>query len=264
MISAFYDFPSVKARKKYRMFGIAMGVIIFGLTIWVVKTLFQQGLLDSVRWDIFSNKVVWNFLFLGLQATIKAAFVAGVFATILAILFTFLRSSTLVWVRVPVIIFLELFRGIPVLLLIFFVLLIFGAPPFVAVVAGLSLYNAAIISEIFRAGIQALPKGQREASLSLGLTKFKTCMLIEFPQAVRWMFPSLLAQFVVLLKDTSLGYIVSYPELLRNSQNIAEYYGNKYLFSIFFVTAAIYIILNMLISKIASRFQNKKTKLSTK
>ena len=125
----------------------------------------------------------------------------------------------------------------PVVLMMLFVLLGFGTSQFIAVVAGLVVYNAAVFAEIIRAGIQSLPKGQREAGLAIGLTSFKSRMLIELPQAVRRMMPSLVAQLVVLLKDTSLGYIVAYGELLRAVQLMADVLGPAFLFPVFFVAA---------------------------
>src|SRR5690606_34700893 len=107
-------------------------------------------------------------------------------------------------------------------------------------------YNGAIIGEALRAGIQSLPKGQREAGLSLGLTPVATRFLIEFPQAFRQMLPIILAQLVVLLKDTSLAYIVGYTELLRIGVNhISNTVGNRYFFSLFFVVLIIYLGMNL-------------------
>ena len=128
-----------------------------------------------------------------------------------------LRISLIAWIRIPTQVVLEFLRGMPVVLMMLFVLLVFGTSSFMAVVAGLVLYNAAIFAEILRAGIQSLPKGQREAGLAIGLTSFQSRMLIELPQAVRRMMPSLVAQLVVLLKDTSLGYIVAYERTAAGS-----------------------------------------------
>jgi glutamate transport system permease protein len=128
---------------------------------------------------------------------------------------------------------------------------VFATSPFIAVVAGLVLYNAAIFAEIIRAGIQSLPKGQREAGLAIGLTSFQSRLTVELPQAIRRMLPSLVAQLVVLLKDTSLGYIVAYGELLRAVQVMADFLGPQFLFPVFFVAAAIYIAINLAVSRLA-------------
>ena len=113
----------------------------------------------------------------------------------------------------------------------------------------LILYNGTLIGEILRAGLVALPRGQREAALSVGMREFQSKMLVEFPQAFRQMLPIIIAQLVVLLKDTSLGYIVGYNEIIRNNiNNLGSFYGNRYLFSLFVVTLCIYLAINLTLS----------------
>ena len=132
---------------------------------------------------------------------------------------------------------IEFLRGMPVLLMMLFILLVASTGAFWAVVIALILYNGTLIGEILRAGLVALPRGQREAALSVGMREFQSKMLVEFPQAFRQMLPIIIAQLVVLLKDTSLGYIVGYNEIIRNNiNNLGSFYGNRYLFSLFVVT----------------------------
>ena len=180
-----------------------------------------------------------------------AAAIAAVIAFPLGLLLCLMRISDVAWIRVPTRIVLEFFRGMPVVLMMLFVLLVFATSPFIAVVAGLVLYNAAIFAEIIRAGIQSLPKGQREAGLAIGLTSFQSRLTVELPQAIRRMLPSLVAQLVVLLKDTSLGYIGAYGDLLRAVQVMADFLGPQFLFPVFFVAAAIYIAINLAVSRLA-------------
>jgi glutamate transport system permease protein len=140
----------------------------------------------------------------------------------------------------------------PVLLMMLFVLLVFSTGTYWAGVSALAVYNGAIIGEALRAGIQSLPKGQREAGLSIGLTPVATRFLIEFPQAFRQMLPIIIAQLVVLLKDTSLAYIVGYTELLRiGVHHLSNTVGNRYFFSLFFVVLALYLAMNLTLSWIA-------------
>jgi glutamate transport system permease protein len=155
------------------------------------------------------------------------------------------------WAQLPAVVVIELFRGLPVVLLMLFSALALGLSIFQAVVLGLVIYNAAIIGEILRAGIVSLPKGQSEAAYALGMTHGQTLVLILLPQAVRRMLPSLVSQLVVLLKDTSLGFIVGYAELLRSVQNLRDYFGNAFLFPLFFVGAAMYIAVNFALSRVA-------------
>jgi glutamate transport system permease protein len=136
----------------------------------------------------------------------------------------------------------------PVLLMIFFVFLVFSTGTYWAGVVGLGIYNGAIIGEALRAGILSLPRGQREAGLAIGLTPMRTRMTIEFPQAFRQRRPFILAQMVVLLKDTSLAYVVGYDELSRQIKNMQAVLGNRYLFTIFAVGLIIYLCMNLALS----------------
>jgi glutamate transport system permease protein len=139
-----------------------------------------------------------------------------------------------------------------VLLMMLFILLVFSSGQYWAGVIALGLYNGAIIGEALRAGIAALPRGQREAGLAIGLTPLSTRFRIEFPQAFRQMLPIIIAQLVVLLKDTSLAFIVGYSELLRvGARNLPDFFGNRYFFSFFLVVFVIYLAMNMTLSWIA-------------
>jgi len=263
MTSVLYDVPGPKARL-YSLIGSAAGVlIILGILAIAVITLAQQGIFDADRWEIFYGPMapdVWSLIGQGILSTLAAAAVAAIIAFPLGIALCLLRISLISWVRIPTQVVLEFLRGMPVVLMMLFILLVFATGQFQAVVVGLTLYNAAIFAEILRAGIQSLPKGQREAGLAIGLRSFQSRMSIEFPQAVRRMLPSLIAQLVVLLKDTSLGYIVGYEELLRKIQIMADFLGPDFLFPAFFVGAAIYILINLTVSRIAILIERRGSK----
>jgi glutamate transport system permease protein len=182
-----------------------------------------------------------------------------VLAIAVGTLFSFIRTSSHAAIRVPSIVVLEFLRGMPVLLMMLFILLVFQTGQYGAGVLALGLYNGAIIGEILRAGIVALPRGQREAGLSIGLSVLATRFRIEFPQAVRHMLPIIIAQLVVLLKDTALAYVLAYPELLYTAtKQLPNFFGNRYLYSFFFVVLAIYLAMNLLLSWIA-RLVAKRT-----
>ena len=260
MSSVLYDVPGPKARRISLIASVIGGLLIAGLLGLAVWTLGKQGIFESQRWAVFGIPDVWALIGNGIVATLSAAAVAAVLAFPLGLLLCLFRISTVAWIRVPTRIVLEFLRGMPVVLMMFFVLLVFATGSFVAVVAGLVLYNAAIFAEIIRAGVQSLPKGQREAGLAIGLTGFQSRLSIELPQAIRRMLPSLVAQLVVLLKDTSLGYIVSYEELLRKVQIMADFLGPQYLFPVFFVAAAIYIAINFSVSRLAIWIERRGSK----
>jgi glutamate transport system permease protein len=260
MSSVLYDVPGPKARR-VSLIGSVVGIILVGgLLAGAVYTLAQQGIFEAARWQVFAVPDVWKLIGDGIVATLSAALVAAVIAFPLGLLLCLLRISDVPAIRIPTRIVLEFLRGMPVVLMMLFVLLVFATSPFIAVVTGLVLYNSAVFAEIIRAGIQSLPKGQREAGLAVGLTSFQSRLIVELPQAIRRMMPSLVAQLVVLLKDTSLGYIVSYEELLRKVQLMADVLGPQYLFPVFFVAAALYIAINFSVSRLAIWIERRGSK----
>jgi glutamate transport system permease protein len=146
-----------------------------------------------------------------------------------------------------------------VVLLMFFGVIALGLPIFSGVVFGLVIYNSSIIAEILRAGIVSLPKGQSEAAYAIGLSRTQTLLTILLPQAVRRMLPSLVSQLVVLLKDSSLGFIIGYAELLRRLQQNTQFFGQRYWFQFFVVGAAIYIAVNFTLSRLAVWLEHRGT-----
>ncbi|PWC07151.1 amino acid ABC transporter permease [Mycetocola zhujimingii] len=267
--SVLFDAPGPKARRLSLIVSIVVGILILAGLYWIYSILAAPrpssggvvlpGMFDPSRWDIFSDPEVWTFIGTGVLNTLRAAGAAAVLALVLGVIFALLRTAKTAWIRVPTTVVLEFVRGMPVLLMMLFILLGFSSGAYLAVVLALGLYNGAIIGEALRAGLASLPRGQREAGLSLGMRELQTRMLIEFPQAFRQMLPVIVAQLVVLLKDTSLGFIVGYPELLRATMNnLASFYGNRYLFSLFAVTFVIYLIMNLSLSWVA-RWLSKHT-----
>ncbi|CAN5593727.1 amino acid ABC transporter permease [soil metagenome] len=260
--SVLFDAPGPRARRLSRIISIVGGVLIAAAIAWLLLTLggprstasgsVQVRLFDPSRWDIFGDRALWRGIGTGVLDTLRMAVIAGVLAVAIGTLFSFGRTARAAIIRIPVTIVLEFFRGMPVLLMMLFILLVFRSGAYAAGVLALAIYNGAIIGEILRAGIASLPKGQRESGLVLGLRPVQARLLIEFPQAFRQMLPIIIAQLVVLLKDTSLAYVISYPELLRYVTNyLSNYFGNRYFFSLFFVVLAIYLVLNLGLSWLA-------------
>jgi glutamate transport system permease protein len=267
--SVLFDAPGPKAKRLSRVLSIVFATLVIGGLAYLIfllareREIFngttQPGLFDSSRWDIFEDPELWGFIGQGVINTLTAAGIAAVLAIIFGVIMALLRTSNKIWVRIPTTAILEFVRGMPVLLMMLFILLSFSTGALWAVVIALTLYNGAIIGEALRAGLAALPKGQNEAGLSLGMTRMQSMFLVRFPQAFRQMLPVIVAQLVVLLKDTSLGFIVGYPELLRSTMNnLSSFFGSRYTFSFFMVTLAIYLTMNISLS-IFARYVAKKT-----
>lgn len=248
-----FDAPGPRARRRVRIWSVVAGVAIAALLVLAAIRLNQRGIFDADRWDIFTeDTATWEALLRrGLLATLRAAALAAAIAMPAGALLAVARTSENALVRKVAAVWIEAFRGLPVVLLMFFLALGLDFSIFNAVVGGLVLYNTAVIAEIIRAGLLSLPRGQREAALAVGLTTGQTMRMILLPQALRRMLPSLVSQVVVLLKDTSLGFIVGYVELLRINRELRDFFGSRYIFSLFLVTAVIYIGVNFAISRFA-------------
>jgi glutamate transport system permease protein len=152
----------------------------------------------------------------------------------------------------------EFFRAIPLVIMIFF--LFYAAPQaglelgvFGSLVVGLTLYNGSVLAEVFRAGVLSVPRGQREAAYALGLRKNQVMRTVLLPQAIRAMLPTIVSQLVVLLKDTALGFLITYQELLNDARylgGLAEF--GRPILPTAIVIGAIYITLCAALSLLAS------------
>ena len=129
-----------------------------------------------------------------------------------------------------------------------------GAAGEAAVVLALTLYNGSVIAELVRSGVYSLPKGQGEAGLSIGLTPSQVLRSIQLPQALTAMLPALIGQFVVVLKDSALGTAITYQELLTWGKTLGSAYGNTV--PAYIVVAIIFIILNYLMTRLATAVQH--------
>lgn len=269
MSSVLYDAPGPRARRRELLGSFVAAAVLLALAYLAVMYAADRGVFGVDRWDVLWNPQrgantaadVWRSLLVqGLGATLGAAVVAAPLALLLGVVIAVWRRARFFVVRAPAAVGVEVFRGLPVLLMMFFAQLVFGWSAFESVVFGLVAYNMAIFAEILRAGLASLPKGQAEASYAVGMTRWQTLTRIELPQAVRTMTPSLIAQLVVLLKDSSLGFIVGYAELLRVIQRNSLYFGERYYIALFVVGAVIYLIINISLSQLAIRIQRRGLK----
>jgi glutamate transport system permease protein len=261
--SVLYDAPGPRARRRVLIGSVLGTLAVAAIGVLAVLRLKNTGVFAASQWDPFRDPGVQRFLLRALWSTVKAALVAIVLALLFGVVFAAARLSEHAWLRVPAVTVIEFFRAVPLLLLILFLFLGFGdqlsplgnlvgsevPEAFGALVVGLMLYNGSVLAETFRAGINAVPRGQAEAAYSLGLRKGQVMRMILVPQAVRIMLPAIVSQCVVALKDTALGFVIGYEELLRQGRLIYNTYGNIVATAI--VIAAIYIVVNVLLSTLA-------------
>jgi glutamate transport system permease protein len=287
-----YDAPGPRARR-ITIIGsiVAAALLLVGAYFFVYRPLDAKGQFSMELWGPLidpSNEYfvpVWKRLGEGFKATLIAAALAIasslVLGTGLAILRVQLKAllkrrftgaSAVVALPLRALsaalagvsrFFVEVFRGMPVVITIFFVSVLLpdigvnlGSALWYLVV-GLTLYNMVVIGEILRSGMEGLPGGQREAAEALGLSTAQTILTVLLPQSFRIMLPALIGQLVVVLKDTSLGFIISYEEVLRVSSQIIQALDPPNTIQVYTVVGVIYILLNYSLSKLAQYTQKR-------
>lgn len=219
---------------------VAVGVLL------VVYGLYAEGELAPAKWAIFGTLSGWGFLAGGLGNTLRIAALDAVIAISAGAIVALGQLSKYRALRWLSILYAEAFRSLPTLLLVLFVY--FGVSDLGikvgalwSLVLGSAAYNSAVLSNIFRSGIISLGRGQSEAAMALGLGYWASMRFVIWPQAFRRMLPSTIAQCVVLLKDSSLGFFVGYADLLRRSQIVGTF-ANNFLQS-YLVAGAVYVLL---------------------
>lgn len=233
--SVLFDVPGPKARARTRIFNIIAILLLAGILAYVLMVMGRQGQLEADKWtSLFTGNLWVNYILPALGKTLLAALISVVTSVIFGLFFGMARLAPNKYIRGFGTVVVEFFRAVPVLMMMIFFWLFLGqftffSPsqlPFIAVVLGLTLYNGSVIAELLRSGVHQLPKGQGEAGLAIGLTPWAVLTSVLMPQALTAMMPSLLSQFVVILKDTALGYIISYPELLAAARRFGSGEGN--------------------------------------
>ena len=258
-----YDAPGPRARRRNRLIGLAGAAAVLAVLGYVVARFAQTGQFAAKKWSIFEFANVQRTLIDGYLHTLAAAGVAAVLALVLGAVLAAARLSERSWLRRTSFGFVEVFRAIPLLLLMF--LFYYGTPtlglrlsPFWAVVLGLMLYNGAVLAEIFRAGIEAVPRGQSEAALAIGLRPGQVMRAVLLPQALRSMLPAIISQLVVLLKDTALGFLVTYDELLKQIKQLASAGEFEFpLIPLVLVGGAMYVGTCLLLAALATTLERR-------
>ncbi|GLZ38643.1 amino acid ABC transporter permease [Actinokineospora sp. NBRC 105648] len=258
--SVLYDAPGPRTKRRILIGSVIAGLLLLGVLALLALRLDKQHQFDIEKWaPLFdpSNEqfpLVWQRIGEALGNTLVAAGLAVVFSLVVGTLLAVTRVTAARWYRWAVVGVVELLRGVPVVIAIFFasrVLPQFGLDlePLWFLVIGLTAYNSVVIAEIIRAGINSLPKGQGEAAESLGLRRGQVLSLVLLPQAFRAMLPALISQLVVVLKDTSLGFVISYEELVRVAGQIVQVLSNP--IQVYLLIAVIFILINYALSRFA-------------
>lgn len=233
--SVLFDTPGPRARIRNGVV-TAITLVIALLALWVVYSRLQaKGQLTAEKWEPFLTANLWTtYIMPGVEGTLTAAGVSIVLALVLGLLLGVGRLSRVLPVRWVCSIIVEFFRAVPVLIMMifaYFLYALYGVFPgehlaLAGVITGLTLYNGAVIAEIVRAGVASLPRGQTEAAWALGLTWGQTMRSVLLPQAITSMLPVLISQLIVVLKDSSIGFVITFVELVRQGTQVGAAYGN--------------------------------------
>ncbi len=257
--SVLFDAPGPKTRARHRLYAIVSGIVLavlLGLLIWQLQ---RKGQFAYELWEPFVTPKIMQVIGEGILKTLQAAVFAIAGALVFGVILGVGKLSDHRPLRWSSWLVVEFFRAVPLLMVIIATWFIFGPQAgghaFWALVLGLVLYNGAVFAEIFRAGINAVPKGQSEAAYAVGMGKSMVMRIILIPQAVKIMLPALISQAIVALKDTSLGYAVLAPGLTYAGKQIFGTFRNTLQTAV--VMALIYIVLNLMLSWLATWAQKR-------
>lgn len=266
-----FDEPGPKGRRRIAIWSVIVGLALVALVAAAVYEFWYNDQLTAAKWSTFGDGSTLRFLGQGLKGTFLTTLVAAVFAFPFALLLALGRVSQHRLVSRIATAWIEFFRSVPMLLVVYFFLLALpkvtiggqqlNLPVFWMLVVPMILVGSASTAEIFRAGILAVDRGQKEAAASLGMTDSLAMRLVVLPQAFRLVLPNLLTQLVSLLKDSTLGYVVSYPELMQQGRVLTSFHHN--MIQTYLVVAVIFVLINWLLTRLADRLQARITRRAT-
>ncbi|MBQ6233406.1 MAG: amino acid ABC transporter permease [Clostridia bacterium] len=255
-----YEAPGPKTRKRVFWLTAAAMLLLMGLLLMVVHRFYVTGQLSGRYWAFFGKATTWRFLGQGLLVTVEAAVTGALISFALGFLLMrgrLQKNLLLRWISTGVI---EFTRGVPTLLFIYFFFLVvpqtgWKLSAFWKITLPCAISACGVVAEALRGGVNAVPRGQTEAALCLGYRETKLFYRIVFPQAIRFVIPSLIAELVIVLKDTTFASIVSCADLMQNAKVLISNYDA--LLSIYLVVAVIYILINFLLNRLSDRLAKR-------
>ncbi len=253
---ALYEAPGPKTKRIVRLataLSLAAAVL---LVLVVVRRFYESGQLSPRYWSFFTRLTTWRFLGRGLVGTLEAAAAAGAMAFVLGFFLMLARISRIRLLSGCAAVLVEFTRGVPTLLLIYFFFLVapqlgWKLPAFWKISLPVAISACGVVAEVLRSGVHAVPKGQREAALSLGMRESHVFFRVVFPQAFRYVVPALIAELVIVVKDTTFAYVVNFPDLMQNAKVLISNYDA--LLPVYLVVAVIYILINLLLNALSNR-----------
>ncbi|MGC1209469.1 MAG: amino acid ABC transporter permease [Ornithinimicrobium sp.] len=247
------------------MIAVAGLLALAAAIVYVLIRMNDKGQLEIDKWVSLVEPSSWtNYWFPGLWDLFRAAIVSVILSMIVGLILAMGRMSDLAPLRWATTVFVEFFRAVPVLIMMIFTFFYLSNQdwsnnawnPFIGVVVGLTLYNSSVLCEVIRSGVGSLPNGQREAGLAIGLNPSQVRRTILVPQALTSMLPVIVSQIIVIVKDSALGFIILYPELLTQARNLSSSKGNVLQAYIF--AAVMFILINYALGKLAEAVENRQ------
>ena len=232
-----YDEPGPKAKRRI-IFWTIVSLVPIAFLLYRMTVRFQEnGQLAPQYWSFFLKYTTWRFIGQGLLGTLEAALTAG--------------SGILRKISAALI---EFTRGVPTLLFIYFFFLVvpqtgLKLPSLLRIALPVAISAVGVVAEVFRSGVNAVPKGQTEAALSLGMRNRHVFYKVVFPQAFRYVIPSLISEIVIVVKDTTFAYVINFPDLMQNAKVLISNYDA--MLPVYLVVSVIYILINFLINQLA-------------
>jgi len=248
--------PNPRVEAVARAVSVGVAILLLGLVASIVYRFHAAGQLEARLWQYFAWQTTWAFLAKGLLGTLASAATAAAIALVLGLVLVLGRLSRPRLTRWPATAVVEFLRGVPTLLLIYVCFLVLPSlgiklSTYWMLTLPVGLSAAAVVAEVYRAGVLAVPRGQTDAARSLGMTEAQVFFVIVFPQALRYIVPALVAQLVIVVKETTFGYVVTYGELMQNAKVlVANYHA---LVPVYLVVAMLYCLVNYGISRASRR-----------
>ncbi len=264
---ALYEAPGPKTRRRTRIAVVISCVLLAIAAALIIRRFYVTGQLSAKYWSIFTRLTTWRFLGEGLLGTMEAAVTAGVITFIIGFLLMLGRIGKNKILRVICTALIDFTRGVPTLLFIYFFFLVvpqFGIKlgSFWKITIPVAISACGVVAEVLRSGVNAVPKGQREAAMSIGMTDGSVFLKVIFPQAIRYVIPALISELVIVVKDTTFAYVVNFPDLMQNAKVLISNYDA--LLSVYLVVALIYIGINYCLNRISNSLaQQRNSKMGS-
>lgn len=259
--SVLFDAPGPRTAARHRLYTAISLVALLALVGYALWRLYAAEQFTYDKWEPFVTPRYVQAIGEAWLATISMALLAVPGALVFGLVFGIGKLSDHLAVRWPSWLVVEFFRAVPVIMLMVFCFYaVFGdmsleRGAFWSAVLSLTLYNGAVLAEVFRAGINAVPRGQAEAAYAIGMRKTQVTNLILLPQAVKIMIPAIISQLVVALKDTSLILIITGVGLTKIAKQLPLSFGNIVATTI--VVTTLYVLTNLALTAIAMWLQRR-------